>query len=450
MRWTDLLATSLASLRQRLFRTSLTVLGVLIGTTSVIVMVSLGVGLSSSFTSQFQQISLRQVSVNSVPPPEMAAPGQPAQLSGDLIPILAAEPGVRAVWPTYLVDVEFTVGAATQYFQVVGLPAEALQEMNLDLAWGQLPQPGEALGLVLGDLLHTQLWDPVTGMPLEVDFRSDTIFGAFATFGEYGPVPIGGGEDGDDPTQPAKPPKRIIMPAVAQIANPGNDQWGPYSSSVFADFDALRKAMEKAMPGKALPNQPATADGKPKGKAFIYTEIRLLTDSPEDAEMVLNSLREQGYGAFADVEWIRQAQSQALMIQAVFGGIGFVSLLVAAIGIANTMMMSVYERTKEIGIMKVMGAALGDIRRMFLIESAAIGFLGGVIGLVLSLAASALLNATLGAQVAGEGGSGELSVVPAWLMVGAVVFATLIGTLAGLVPAQRATNLSPLAAMRAE
>ena len=74
MRWTDLLATSLASLRQRLFRTSLTVLGVLIGTTSVIVMVSLGVGLSSSFTSQFQQISLRQVSVNSVPPPEMAPP----------------------------------------------------------------------------------------------------------------------------------------------------------------------------------------------------------------------------------------------------------------------------------------------------------------------------------------------------------------------------------------
>ena len=449
MRWTDLLHTSLASLRQRLFRTSLTVLGVMIGTTSVIVMVSLGVGLSSSFTSQFQQINLRQVSVNSVPPPEMAPPGQPTQLSDELIPLLAATPGVRAVWPSYMVDVEFSVGGATQFLQIVGLPAEALQEMDLDLAWGELPQPGDPFGLVLGDLLHTQFWDPVTGMPLEVDFRSQTLFGSFTTFGPYGPVSAGG-EGGEDPTEPAKPPKRIIMPAVAQIANPGNDQWGPYSSSVFADFDALRKAMEKAMPGKALPNQPATADGKPKGKAFIYTEIRLLTDSPEDAEMVLNSLREQGYGAFADVEWIRQAQSQALMIQAVFGGIGFVSLLVAAIGIANTMMMSVYERTKEIGIMKVMGAALGDIRRMFLIESAAIGFLGGVIGLVLSLAASALLNATLGAQVAGEGGSGELSVVPAWLMVGAVVFATLIGTLAGLVPAQRATNLSPLAAMRAE
>lgn len=448
MRWTDLLHTSLASLRQRLFRTSLTVLGVMIGTTSVIVMVSLGVGLSSSFTSQFQQINLRQVSVNSVPPPEMAAPGQPTQLSDELIPLLAATPGVRAVWPSYMVDVEFSVGGATQFLQIVGLPAEALQEMDLDLAWGELPQAGDPFGLVLGDLLHTQFWDPVTGMPLEVDFRSQTLFGTFTTFGPYGPIDGGGG--GETPTEPAKPPKRIIMPALAQLANAGNDQWGPYSSSVFADFGALRKVMEKAMPGKALPNQPATADGQPKGKAFVYTEFRLLTDSPEDAEAVLNSLRDQGYGAYAEVEWIRQAQAQALMIQAVFGGVGFVSLLVAAIGIANTMMMSVYERTKEIGIMKVMGAALGDIRRMFLIESAAIGFLGGVIGLLLSLAASALLNATLGAQMAGEGGTAELSVVPVWLMTGAVAFATLIGTVAGLVPAQRATGLSPLAAIRAE
>ena len=73
-----------------------------------------------------------------------------------------------------------------------------------------------------------------------------------------------------------------------------------------------------------------------------------------------------------------------------------------------------------------------------------------VIGLLLSLAASALLNATLGAQMAGEGGTAELSVVPVWLMAGAVAFATLIGTVAGLVPAQRATRLSPLAAIRAE
>ena len=150
------------------------------------------------------------------------------------------------------------------------------------------------------------------------------------------------------------------------------------------------------------------------------------------------------------MELIRQAQSQAVLIQAVFGGIGLISLLVAAIGIANTMMMSVYERTREIGIMKVMGASLADIRAMFLVESATIGLLGGLLGLVLSLAVSAILNSTLGAQVAGEGGSASLSVVPVWLMAGAVLFAALIGTVAGMVPAQRAMRLSPLAAMRAE
>ena len=68
---------------------------------------------------------------------------------------------------------------------------------------------------------------------------------------------------------------------------------------MFADLGALRKAMEKAMPGKALPNQPATADGKPKGKTFVYSQIRLLTESPDEAEELLNLLREQGYAANA-------------------------------------------------------------------------------------------------------------------------------------------------------
>lgn len=226
--------------------------------------------------------------------------------------------------------------------------------------------------------------------------------------------------------------------------------WGPYSGMVWADLDGLIKWMKKAMPGKALPNQPATADGKPMGKEFIYGEFRVLTKDPEAAEQMLNTLREQQIGASAEVEWIRQAQGQAVMVQAVFGGIGAISLLVAAIGIANTMMMSVYERTKEIGIMKVMGASLGDIRKMFLIESATIGFLGGLVGLLLSLLVSFILNNTLGAAMGEFAGEAKLSVIPLWLVVGSVLFATLIGTLAGMVPAQRAMKLSPLAAIRNE
>lgn len=99
--------------------------------------------------------------------------------------------------------------------------------------------------------------------------------------------------------------------------------------------------------------------------------------------------------------------------------------------------------------MKVLGASLGDIRKLFLIESAAIGLFGGLAGLMLSLLVSMLLNATLGASMMGELG-GRLSVIPFWLALGAVTFSTLIGTVAGLAPAQRATKLSPLAAIRGE
>ena len=79
-------------------------------------------------------------------------------------------------------------------------------------------------------------------------------------------------------------------------------------------------------------------------------------------------------------------------VQAVLGGIGAVSLLVAAIGIANTMMMSIYERTKEIGVMKVLGCSLENIRTMFLIEAGVIGFVGGVVGVALSYGVSAIIN----------------------------------------------------------
>ncbi len=72
------------------------------------------------------------------------------------------------------------------------------------------------------------------------------------------------------------------------------------------------------------------------------------------------------------------------IIQAVLGGIGAISLLVAAIGITNTMVMSIYERTKEIGVMKVIGASLRDIKRLFLFESALIGLLGGILGIIFS------------------------------------------------------------------
>ena len=112
---------------------------------------------------------------------------------------------------------------------------------------------------------------------------------------------------------------------------------------------------------------------------------------------VQKAISNMGYEANSQMEWLEQSKQQSNMIQAALGGIGAVSLLVAAIGIANTMMMSIYERTKEIGVLKVLGCSLATIRNMFLIEAGFIGFMGGLIGLALSFMVSVLINQFLAA-----------------------------------------------------
>ena len=117
--------------------------------------------------------------------------------------------------------------------------------------------------------------------------------------------------------------------------------------------------------------------------------------------------------------------------------------------IANTMMMSIYERTKEIGVMKVIGCSLGNIRQMFLLEAAFIGLGGGVIGNVLSFLMSAAINALVKGKEMGMT-TGQISYIPLWLVLVSLGFAMLVGTAAGYFPARRAMKLSPLAAIRNE
>src|SRR5699024_5394238 len=142
----------------------------------------------------------------------------------------------------------------------------------------------------------------------------------------------------------------------------------------------------------------------------------LKIDHMDHAESVQNEIRNLGYTPNWNAEWVKTQQKQYQTIQAVLGGIGAVSLFVAAIGIANTMMMSIYERTKEIGVLKVLGCALGDIRTMFLMEAGFIGFMGGTLGLGLSYGVSYLVNRFLGAGLLGMGtGTGDISRIPLWL-----------------------------------
>lgn len=204
--------------------------------------------------------------------------------------------------------------------------------------------------------------------------------------------------------------------------------------------------LKKIYKNRLIPDQPTTKKGKPL-KYLVYDSAKVYVDDMKNVIAVQKQITEMGYQAESQMEWIEQSKASTNMIQMVLGGIGAVSLFVASIGIANTMMMSIYERTKEIGIMKVLGCDMNRIRDMFLIESGAIGLIGGLTGVIFSFIISIVINA-LGVAASVSGVEGDISRIPLWLVISAIIFAVIIGMLAGFFPSLRAMKLSPLTALR--
>ncbi|MEJ2748483.1 MAG: ABC transporter permease [Anaerolineae bacterium] len=162
----------------------------------------------------------------------------------------------------------------------------------------------------------------------------------------------------------------------------------------------------------------------------------------------------QSYGLETQtLEAILAAANDVLsLMQALLGSVGGLALLVAALGVANTMMMAIYERTREIGVLKALGASRREIRSMFTVEAGLIGLIGGFFGLILGALLGRLVDWIAHRYLLSEGvtGIGQLSVVPLWLALGALAFAALIGIVAGLYPASRAAKLDPVTALRHE
>ncbi len=282
-------------------------------------------------------------------------------------------------------------------------------------------------------------WDDIP----DIDLMHDPIIYILDRDAYYSSM--GGGTDENG--KPYKKPKKHLFTAVGMVAG-DLDTYNSYSYSTYCDIEELIPLLKKEFKGRVIPGQPTTSKGKPY-KELYYTQLVVNVDDMENVTDVAQAISDMGYQAYNDAEWIESNQQQMRMIQAVLGGIGAVSLFVAAIGITNTMMMSIYERTKEIGVMKVLGCDMRNIGSLFLMEAGFIGFLGGVVGLLLSYSLSGGIN-YLVAQSPDMGMEGGISYIPFWLALLSMGFAILVGMVAGFFPARRAMKLSPLAAIRNE
>ena len=158
-------------------------------------------------------------------------------------------------------------------------------------------------------------------------------------------------------------------------------------------------------------------------------------------------LQAQSLGAVLEI-----ANRVLAVMQALLGSVGALALLVATLGVANTMMMAIYERTREIGVLKALGARNKEVRRMFTADAVLLGFIGGIVGLILGTLLGRLVDQIGHYYLAREGvtGIGQMSIVPPWLAIGALVFAAFIGVIGGFYPAARATRLDPVEALKHE
>lgn len=182
-----------------------------------------------------------------------------------------------------------------------------------------------------------------------------------------------------------------------------------------------------------------------------YNSARIKVANKEIVEPIKKQVQELGYQVTALTDTLEQLNKVFSATQAMFAAFGIVALFISAVGMFNTMTISLLERTKEIGIMRAIGATKGDIWQMFLIEALVIGFLGGVLGLALGYLATQLVNILLNQVAVSFGGEKiDLFVTPSWFILLIIVFSLLVGFLTGLFPAKRASKIDPLKALRYE
>lgn len=181
-------------------------------------------------------------------------------------------------------------------------------------------------------------------------------------------------------------------------------------------------------------------------ETFVYTDVTVIASSRETFNDVSKAIKKLGFAAGGMGEYLNNLNSFFVTLRLMLGAVGGVALLVAAFGVANTMMMAILERTREIGIMKAIGATNETIMTLFLLESGLVGLTGGITGVLLAQGLANLVNTGIQNMPQSEGGvyflpidpnqiGGQLLVIPSELTWFAIILATAVGVVAGIYPA---------------
>ena len=402
----DYISLALRNVRKRGIRSWLTMLGVFIGIASVVSLISLGQGLENAIVGQFGALSVDTLLVQGADT-GFSPPGSTSvrKMSTDDLELIEKVSGVRIAIPRHLRVAEIIFNDVLDFAGVGSIPedkekmGEIYESLNIETAQGKLLEAGDFGKIVLGnDFIDTEFYGkPIRlGSQLEIEGKNFEVKGILketSTFTLNGAILM----------------MEEDMRSVFEIPD---DE---------IDFIVVRVGDENQI-------------------EQVADEIsrKLRKDRNQD-------IGEEDFEVQTPIQSLATVNTILNVINIVVIGIALISLLVGGIGIANTMFTSVLERTKEIGIMKAIGAKNSNILSVFMIEAGVLGLVGGIVGAIIGLglafAVSKIANAALGSVI--------LSVAPSMpLVFSSVGFALLIGIASGLFPAYQASKLNPVEALR--
>lgn len=449
MKTGDVIRQGIKNLLRHRGRTMLTVLGVIVGCCSVVIMISIGIGMRVSSEATLAQMGdLNKITVNA------SGSDSSMKLDDTAVEMIRSIEHVQAVIPKLQYNGEATITAGSgnryqiDYVNIIGV--------NLELA------KKEGYRLSEGDWEALKKGQVLAGQYLAYSFRDTKRPEGHNTIDRYSYYDWETDSYADLPDSYVdlmEEPVTLKLGSYAEGATDSRvtrelqtggimeEDWNrgyETSEGLLVDIDILKEMITEY----------EKKNGEKKDE-LNYSEIIVIADDISHVEAIEKEIKKLGFQT-SSMDSIRKPMEQDMQQkQMLLGCVGAVSLFVAALGIANTMIMAITERIREIGVMKALGCFLKDIRRMFLLEAGCIGFIGGTIGIGLSYLISWIMNHAGTGTLFGndydyliDSASMDMSVIPWWLAIFAVLFSIMVGVLAGLYPAEKAVRIPALDAIK--